>query len=60
MYSTMPVKMHQAFYKFSVSGRLLDKAQQCYAKIESIGKGLNIRYIISKYRRLQMQLEFSS
>ena len=40
-------KKHQHFMSFQYQAGSWHKAQQCYAKIESTGKGLNIRYIIS-------------
>ena len=38
---------HQAFISFSYKAQSWHKSQQCYAKVESTGKGMNIRYFSS-------------
>ncbi len=38
---------HQHFISFQYRAKTWHKPQQCYSKIESTGKGLNIRHIIS-------------
>ena len=38
---------HQHFIRFSYQTKSWHKAQQCYAKVESTGLGMNIRYFVS-------------
>ena len=38
---------HQHFISFSYQAQSWHKAQQCYAKIESTGQGMNIRHFVS-------------
>lgn len=38
---------HQHFTSFEYQAKSWDKPQRCYSKIESTGKGLNVRHIIS-------------
>lgn len=38
---------HQHFISFSYQAKSWHKPQRCHAKIESTGKGLNVRYIVS-------------
>ena len=38
---------HQHFMAYTYQAESWHKAQQCYAKVESTGKGLNIRHIVS-------------
>ncbi len=38
---------HQHFTSFEYQAKSWDKAQRCYSKIESTGKGLNVRHFIS-------------
>ena len=38
---------HQQFINFEYQAQTWDKPQKCYSKIESTGKGLNVRHFIS-------------
>ena len=38
---------HQQFISFEYQAQTWDKPQKCYSKIESTGKGLNVRHFIS-------------
>jgi len=38
---------HQSFISFTYKAKSWHKPQQCYAKVESTGKGMNIRYFSS-------------
>ena len=38
---------HQEFISFEYQAKTWDKPQRCYSKIESTGKGLNVRHFIS-------------
>jgi len=40
-------KKHQHFINFSYKAKSWHKEQTCYSKIESTGKGMNIRHIVS-------------
>lgn len=40
-------KKHQHFIGFDYQAKTWHKPQRCYSKIESTGKGLNVRYFIS-------------
>ena len=46
LYVSKQIK-HQHFISYTYQAGSWDKPQQCYAKIESTGKGLNIRHIVS-------------
>lgn len=41
---------HQHFIKFPYKAGSWNKEEQCFAKIESTGKGMNVRYIISNLK----------
>ena len=40
-------KKHQHFISFKYKAKSWHKEQQCYSKIESTGKGMNVRHLIS-------------
>jgi len=40
-------KKHQHFMSFKYQAKTWHRSQQCYSKIESTGKGLNVRHFIS-------------
>lgn len=42
---------HQHFMSYTYKAESWHKAQQCYAKVESTGKGLNTRHIVSNMER---------
>ena len=46
MYVSKGIK-HQEFISFKYQAKTWDKPQSCYSKIESTGKGLNVRHFIS-------------
>jgi hypothetical protein len=46
MYVSKGIK-HQEFISFEYQAKTWDKPQRCYSKIESTGKGLNVRHFIS-------------
>lgn len=46
LYVSKQIK-HQHFISYTYQAGSWDKPQQCYSKIESTGKGLNIRHIVS-------------
>ena len=41
---------HQSFISFGYKAKSWHKEQQCYAKVESTGKGMNIRYFSSNIK----------
>ena len=41
---------HQSFISFDYKAKSWHKEQQCYAKVESTGKGMNIRYFSSNIK----------
>lgn len=41
---------HQHFMSFEYQAGTWHKAQRCYSKIESTGKGINVRYIVSNLK----------
>ncbi len=42
-------KKHQHFISFKYKAKSWHKEQQCYSKIESTGKGMNVRHLISNF-----------
>jgi hypothetical protein len=42
-------KKHQHFIGFSYKAKSWHKEQQCYSKIESTGKGMNVRHFVSNF-----------
>ena len=40
---------HQHFFSFPYRAATWEDEQMCHCKVESTGKGLNIRYIISNF-----------
>lgn len=44
---------HQHFMSFSYKAKSWHKEQQCYSKIESTGKGINVRHFISNMEEKQ-------
>lgn len=44
---------HQHFISFSYKAKSWHKEQQCYSKIESTGKGMNVRHFISNIKEKQ-------
>jgi len=43
-------KKHQHFIHFSYKAKSWHKEQQCYSKVESSGKGMNVRHFISNIK----------
>jgi hypothetical protein len=41
---------HQAFISFTYKAKSWHKEQKCYAKVESTGKGMNIRFFVSNIK----------
>lgn len=49
---------HQHFIGFSYQAKSWHQSQQCYSKIESTGKGMNVRHIISNIDRKPRDIYF--
>ncbi len=46
-----PTQKHQHFISFPYQAKSWHKSQSCYAKIESTGRGMNIRYFVSNLEK---------
>lgn len=47
---------HQAFIAYKYQAKSWSTEQQCYSKIESTGKGMNVRHVISNLEGQAQQI----